>query len=164
VTIVTTTDGYPIPPWLANTADSKWVQPPSTNLDNQPACTYEIVTSFNVDPSTDLSSIVISGRWSADNSATMAINGNAVPGSATGFTAWTSFSISSGFVAGVNQIKFFLTNAAGTSLNPTGLRVEFDTPQAVAVPEPATLVSAGVALAGLALARRFRARARRAVA
>jgi hypothetical protein len=66
--------------------------------------------------------------------------GNAVP--VPGYESFHDFSISGGFVPGVNTLDFLVLNGAG----PTGLRVEMI---GTAVPEPGGLMLFGVAAGGL---------------
>ena len=93
-------------------------------------------------------SAMITGRRATDNSGTMFLNGVNTGNTVSGFTAFTTFSINSGFVAGVNTLEFIVLNLAGTVGNPTGLRVELSGTADV-VPEPGTVVLLGSGLAGL---------------
>jgi hypothetical protein len=117
--------GFPIPPWLTNGPNSKWIAPQANQTSgNQPGnYTYRInfdLTGLN--PAT----ASINGLWTSDNSGTAIIlNGlNAAGGNDGNFRALSNaFSITTGFVDGTNTLDFIVNNAT-TSASPTGLRVE----------------------------------------
>ncbi|WP_439625042.1 RHS repeat-associated core domain-containing protein [Gemmata sp.] len=116
-----TSDGFPIGPWAANLATSRWVVPAATDGDgNAPAGTFRYRTTVDltgVDPAT----VTVSGTWAADDAATILLNGvgTGVALAAPGFTALAPFALTAGFRPGVNVIEFVVTNGGG----PTGLRV-----------------------------------------
>lgn len=118
-------DGYPIPPWLANNASSKWIAPRANQTSGNRPGTYRYRLSFNLtglDPVT----AAITGRWSSDNAGTEVL----LNGSPTGFGqdgdfgAFSPFfTIRSPFAPGINVLEFTVQNA-GDSINPTGFRAE----------------------------------------
>src|SRR3989442_11338289 len=67
--------GFPIPPWLANGPNSKWIAPQANQgTGNQPGdYKYRIIVDLTgLEPS----SAVITGRWSSDNAgAGILLNG-----------------------------------------------------------------------------------------
>lgn len=156
-TPIITVDGqWPISPWLANDSTSKWITPTSNqaqSFDPSSSGTYTYTLTFDLS-GYNAASAIFSGRLAADNSVQVKLN-NSLIGSAEGFTGWTSFGASSGFVAGVNTLDFVVSNWAQNGGNPTGLRVEFGMSSIAAVPEPETYVMllGGLALVG-AVARR----------
>ncbi|MYN25232.1 PEP-CTERM sorting domain-containing protein [Duganella levis] len=149
---------WPVSPWLANSGDSKWITPTSTQgqtFDAWNAGTYTYTLSFNL-TGYNATTASFAGRLAADNAVTVKLN-NQVIGSAAGFTDWTSFNATSGFVSGVNKLDFVVTNWQQNGGNPTGLRVEFGTSSiAAAVPEPETyaMMLGGLALMGVVARRR----------
>ena len=109
----------------------------------------------------DPSSAVISGKYGSDNSGQVWLNGNApvlVQGSNFGsYPASPNFTISSGFVPGINTIHVQVTNEG----NPTAFFVQFTSATANAaagVPEPGAMALTFGALAGLTFLRRRTAR------
>jgi hypothetical protein len=125
---VVTPNGFPFPPWIAQGPKSQWIAPKTDQRvgNNFGPYVYRITFSLaGLDPAT----ATISGQYSTDNNGTdVRING-VITGQTTPLTAYTAFfplSITSGFVAGVNTIDFFLFNDPGSTSedNPTGLRVE----------------------------------------
>lgn len=158
-------DGFPIPPWVANDADSKWIGPSSADANSvAPPGTYTYRTFF------DLTGLLpatasITGLWSADNTGVnILINGFATgqSTSASSFAILTPFSVSSHFVTGINTLDFVLVNL-DTTPNPTGLRVDSirgvaDNGVQAAVPEPASMFLLGTGLLAVARARRRSAR------
>ncbi len=164
---VRTAGAFPIPPWVGNDALSAWIGPNNDNsLDGLPG-DYDYRTTFDLtglDPST----AILTGTWAMDNAGTSIL----LNGVATGITrldpmltgdtfmTFANFSITSGFVAGVNTLDFIINNGkvnGGNSPNPTGLRVEISgTAAASSVPEPASLVLFGAGFAGVYLLGRRR--------
>jgi hypothetical protein len=115
-------DAFPIPPWMANTSNSKWICPRQNGTEVEDgAYVYQLqfdLTGYDPD------SARMTGQYSADDSLTnVKINAVSTGISGSGFDSWHSFSISSGFTAGTNTLEFFVNNG-GTSANPSGLRVE----------------------------------------
>jgi MYXO-CTERM domain-containing protein len=154
---VTTGDQWPINPWTANSAISKWVTPTANQgetFDPLSDGVYRFSLSFNL-ASTAYSTAAFTGRFSADNAAIVYLNGQAV-GSSSGFEAWNSFAASSGFVAGANTLDFIVRNYAQNSGNPLGLRVEFLSSGVSAVPEADSwlMLTAGLGLLGFTARRR----------
>jgi len=156
--------GFPIgaTTWLVDNNTSTWLRPNNGSTvggaDTDPVGTYVWEQTFTL-PSVGPSTVIV-GRWASDNEATFTFNGNVVGSTPIGvsqFTQWHSFTINSGFVAGLNTLQFTVNNRTGPGRTPTGLRVEFS--QAF-LPEPTEVLSS-VALLGaaLAVARRRRATA-----
>jgi hypothetical protein len=152
--MVVPADGFPIGPWLANSAVSQWIGPNDGNDANGAAGDYFYETTF------DLSAYhptnwFATGRWGTDDGGlAILLNGNSTanPGSA-GFGGLTPFVISGalGGVPGVNSLVFQLNNGGG----PSGLRVEMDYSRAApagSVPIPG-LYNTGVDGSGLPLPR-----------
>jgi hypothetical protein len=87
-------------------------------------------------------------RYMADNDLTaVRVNGTPVSfAGGAGYTAWSGYSTISGpnlFISGVNTLDFSVYNAAGTSGNPAGLRVELS---GETTPEPGSLALLGSGL------------------
>ena len=122
-TEVINSSGYPIPPWLSNGPSSKWIAPSANeNIINPPGL-YDYQITFNL-TGLDPSSAVIVGEWATDNSGVIFINGTNTGITNASSSAFTSFTISSGFVAGLNTLDFKVTNGpTGGPQNPTGLNV-----------------------------------------
>ena len=165
--VVSADSAWPVGPWLANTADSKWIAPSANAAESyDPASNgiYSWTLSFNL-TGYDASSAWIKGNWAADNNGRVFFNGTEVSSSSAdqAFYDLIPFSIDSGFNSGVNTLVFEVVNLAQNGGNPTGLRTLFSSGAAAlvqpssAVPEPATvaLTLAGLAVvAGVARRRR----------
>jgi hypothetical protein len=157
--VITYDNQWPIGPWLSSdTSVSKWITPTSSQgqtFDASSSGTYTYSLSFDL-TGYNAATASFAGRLAADNSVTVKLN-NSIISTATGFTDWTAFSASNGFVAGTNTLQFVVSNWAQNGGNPTGLRVEFGTSSvAAAVPEPETyaMLLGGLALMGLIARRR----------
>ncbi len=145
--VVTVTDGFPIPPYFANAASDKWIQPlgdgPAGLDDNHVAGVYTYTATFSLaglDPTT----AVLHLSLAADNSVIAFLNGNPI-GSAVGFGAYTAqpdVTNDAFFSAGLNTLTFDVTNDPFTGANPSGLRALLSG-EAEQVPEPSTLVLLG---------------------
>ncbi|MFO1487826.1 MAG: LamG-like jellyroll fold domain-containing protein [Verrucomicrobiota bacterium] len=120
---------------LTNTAVSQWIAPTPSGAGANGTYLYQI--SFYL-PCTN--EAVISGRWAADNDGAIQINNHTSPvailtgGGSANFTTWHSFAFSSGLVAGLNTLYFYVTNNGGG----TALRVELSGSAACCCP-PAAL-------------------------
>lgn len=146
--------GFPFPPWVANNPTaSRWIGP-ATNASGLGG-NYIYQTTFNLPVNANLSSVVITGLWSVDDFGTdIQINGNSTGQTKLGFTTLAPFSITSGFVTGLNTIDFYITNAFPGVPNATGLRVDNIAGNYSLVPEPGTCFLGMISLGGLLMSRR----------
>jgi len=118
--------GFPIPPWVPNDARSTWisVQPDSRVLGGQ----YLYSVRFTLPVQDETTSVSIAGRWAAEDSATLTINGMPSGLHVSGAEAFTDFPADAGqglFVTGENVLEFAVQKADTTILGePSGLRVE----------------------------------------
>jgi hypothetical protein len=148
VFVASTVDGLYFP----DSATSKWIGPATTLIGPLPLATgtYDYRLTFDLsgmNPAT----ANITGQWSTDNNGVIKINGVTTSNTTdvTAYTALHPFTISSGFVAGINQLDFVVTNTdATTALRVDGLQ------GSVSAPEPAGLVFLG--LGGVVWGRRRR--------
>jgi hypothetical protein len=148
---------WPISPWMANDSTSKWITPTSSqaqSFDAWSAGTYTYSLRFDLS-GYKADSASFSGRLAADNAVVVLLN-NEVISSASGFTNWSGFAARGGFVDGVNQLDFVVTNWSQNGGNPSGLRVEFAQSAVAAVPEPETyaMLLGGLGLIGFVARRR----------
>lgn len=146
--------------WLDNTATSKWITPyynASASLDPVVAGAYLYSLDFTLSAE-QVGGASFLARVAADNEVDVYLNGEYL-GQANNFAAWTDVSASTGFVAGVNSLRFVVSNYAQADGNPTGLRFEFLDSTAGVVPEPETyaMMLGGLALLGAVARRKQRA-------
>ncbi len=147
---------FPIGPWMVNDTNSRWLTP-TINHTSIAAGEYTYELQFTLTPKLIASTGMFTARYAVDNSmVSVMLNSTALTAPAGSFTAWTNFSASSGFVAGLNKLTFKTRNAVGSGNNPTGLRVEFLTSSIEALPEPGSwaLMIAGFGLVGAAQRRK----------
>jgi hypothetical protein len=143
---------FPIPPWIANSATSKWIGF-DTESSNADPIVFDFTTFVSLDgfiPET----ATVSGQWSTDNlGQDILVNGASTGISNDGnFGALHDFEISAGlFVAGQNEITFRFENAP-PGINPAGLRV--DAIVNATVPEPTALLMMALGLVGIVTYRR----------
>ncbi|HME43739.1 MAG TPA: hypothetical protein VKF36_11680 [Syntrophorhabdales bacterium] len=153
------TAGYPFTPngpWMDNASNSQWIAPQEYVYTGVPtgngmsAGAYTYTTTFNLaglNPAT----AVITGEWAADDEGlNILINGNStgLTYNAEAYGSFQSFTISSGFVSGVNTLAFEVGNIA---LGPTGLQVDNLSGTASPVREPVSLLLFGAGLVGMAV-------------
>jgi hypothetical protein len=151
--------------WISNSQVSEWIGP-TTNAASS-CCgsgdyTYQLMfTVFGTGP------VEISGRWTADNEATMYLDGsnsNIIYGDVTNnapdsYGAWTPFGIefdqSTNVSTGTTyDLTFVVDNTDNPS--PTGLLVEFNS-----APEPSTFAALGAGMVIIGFIKRKRLAARR---
>jgi hypothetical protein len=105
--------------WIPNSAASKWVSAKATYTASPPGVSVYTNRFFLC----STNQATITGRWAADDTGRIYLNGNATANvlpSSWAFTNWTPVSITSGFNAGWNELCFFVTNGGSVS----GLRTE----------------------------------------
>jgi hypothetical protein len=149
--------GHPV--WAAAPAGTHWIGPAGGDLNNVAPGTYAYALDFDL-TAMDVGTASISGSWASDNGGEIFLNGvstgitrASVVSAPWEFQSLAAFTISSGFVTGMNTLEFRIDN---TSFGPTGLLVAGLTGSADAmpVPEPGVALLVGVGLIGLGVARR----------
>jgi hypothetical protein len=134
--------------WIANTASSRWINVTASGTDIAVPGIYEYTLTFSL-VGFDHTSAAINGTWASDNDSKIFLNGvdTFLSNPISQFGALVPFTLNSGFVAGINELRFVVNNLPSSpsdTSSPTGLQVNvLDT--FVQVPEPAsfTLVSLG---------------------
>ncbi len=131
---------------------TEWIGPNPSSSFNAPPGDYTYETTFSL-AGFIASSAIIQGKFAADNEvASITLNGVSVPLSFHGnLLSLTDFTISSGFVSGVNTLDFNVVNL-GSEPNPTGLLVEFTSATATVVPEPTSLFLSAIGYCVMACA------------
>lgn len=116
-----------IPPtWVAHTTDSRWIAPQGQF---GPAGQYRYDLMFDLS-AFDESTASLTGRWAADNSAQLLLNGvpAAIHSGGTGaFSFFDFINLNSGFVAGLNTLSVVVTNLNNPTSGgqtPTGLHID----------------------------------------
>jgi hypothetical protein len=141
--------------WIDAPPDSLWISPFDQST-TAPEITYYYRITFDLsglDPST----AIISGMWSTDNDSTMYINdqytGNSL--GIYGYESLSPFTVSTGFVEGINVLEFRVNNSPSPFLNPTALLVSDISGSANPVPIPSSIVLllSGFAFIGQRLVR-----------
>jgi CSLREA domain-containing protein len=124
--ILANSNAPPIPPWMSNGPNSKWLAPLSNANANLNPGAYIYETTFDL-TGLDPTKAQLTGKYAADDSGVIEINGNPpFGGSASGPASFNSFSFSNPlnpFTNGLNTIDFIVSNPEG-SPSPTGIRVE----------------------------------------
>ena len=143
----------------AQNSSSKWIWVNASG-DASINSPYTIRETFNLtgeNPNTAM----ISGSWGIDNTGMILLNGSTPLGTGTmallnntnnNFESFHSFTITGGFVAGVNTLDFVVTDAA----NPGALNVN-SLVGTVSVPEPSALTPMLVGWIGVLAYRRVKA-------
>ena len=158
--VVADTQTHPVDNWISTGMTSKWLSIRFDAATLNPTGTYVYRTTFDL-TGFDLSTVTLTGQLAADDTGLIVLNSVSTGVNGCCYYQWTPFTLSSGFVDGLNTLDFVVQNSGG---GPTGIRVDLaGNGDLNAVPEPSSwmLFAAGGALLGL-LARSNRLRALRA--
>ena len=143
------------PAWVPNTASADWLSPGASGNTSWAAGTYDYQTTFSL-IGLNAATAQLSGLWTADNTGCIYLNG-ANTGDCVGFADFgklATFSITSGFLSGMNKLDFIVVNGDG----PTGVYAQVGGTAAAGspVPEPSSWVLGvtGVVGAGLLFFRK----------
>jgi hypothetical protein len=100
--------------WIAAPQGSQWIGRAPGNV-AVPAGYYVYNLQFDM-TGLDLSTAVIDGKWASDNTSTLFLNGE-VKGAITenAFSALTSFTLTSGFLPGINTLTFRVNNLTASA-------------------------------------------------
>lgn len=148
--VATSAGGYPIGPWHGDSNLSAWIAP-NTSTNGDSGATYTYRTTFDLTGFNPASASFF-GRWASDDyGVEIYLNGVAQNiADHPSYTTWSSFSVNSGFISGVNTLDFVVLNSGG---GPTGLRVELKS-DASPVPVPGAAWLMGSGLLGLFIKRK----------
>jgi MYXO-CTERM domain-containing protein len=138
------------PAYAADTSVSAWVSPGAFgNAGTGGQYIYDL--SFDL-TGFDLASVTIEGLFSSDNDGALWLNDEpvAVTSGFAGFGTMKAFSLTSGFVAGINVIHAMVLNAG----DPTAFHVQFTNVAASPVPLPPPALLLTGALLALGARRR----------
>ena len=92
--------------WLPNTAASSWISFLNNSYTAAPG-TYVYRLKFDLVCTNDAS---IVGRFLADDTATILLNGQPTAAYSASYTAWAPVTLTSGFVLGQNTLDLYVTN------------------------------------------------------
>ncbi len=138
-----TGNGSDVYPWLADGPNSRWIGASTWLNEWLPSGNYVYRTTFDLSGMIP-SSASISLKLASDDVCDVFLNGVAtgIATSSFGFTNFSAFSITTGFINGVNTLDFRVNNGDVPPSNRTGLRTELSG-YAVIVPEPASAALVG---------------------
>jgi len=146
----------PHPAWVSAPVGSNWIGPSNGNTTDAVG-DFIYTLTFNLS-SFDVTTASISGEWAYDNLGILSLNGIATAFSnPTQFFSLSSFTLNSGFLAGLNTLEFIITNNPGVGINPSGLLVtnlSGDASLSATVPEPSTVLLLALGIVGVGLARK----------
>jgi len=148
--VINISAGCKHPAWVTPTA-ACWIW---QNADGSPGgVTRDLRLTFDL-TGLNASTAQISGFWSTDNQGNdILINGTSTGNFSPSFTALTPFSISGGFVAGINTLDFRVQDfGAPSGLLVQGLRGTAELANTT-VPEPGTYALMAAGLFGLGVVR-----------
>lgn len=137
--------------WIANTGSSEWINATGLGDDTEPVGIYVYTLTFSLngfDPST----AQIAGQWASDNQGEIFLNGinTGISNGTNGFESFAPFSLTSDFVAGENELQFYVTQLAPSGKeDPEGLQADIFSATADPVPEPATLSLVALSVLGI---------------
>lgn len=101
--------------WVGGSTRSRWIGPSVSSAG--PTGPYTNRWSFDA----PCANVCLTGRFTSDDDGYLFVNGTLVAGP-SGFSAWTSVNVCSGFVSGVNTLELVVNNRGGN----TGFRTELE--------------------------------------
>jgi hypothetical protein len=134
---------YPFNGYWTNSPESKWIAPQALQNGFDVGGDYIYRTTIDLS-AFDLATVQITGTWTTDNiGQDILLNGQSTRNTNPDWTSTTPFSLTTGFVKGINTLDFQVNNLSGS----TGLRIEMAATGVV--PEPSALVLLTIAAASL---------------